>query len=387
MTSKSERKTENLVRDKLRGFGYYEPENGITVEEQKSEIAKVKTLLSKASKNAKGNAGYPEFIISNRKDTAFLVVFECKPDVKKHESPARDKPVECAVDGVLHYAKHLAKHYTVLAVAVSGATASAMKVSNFLVPAGSTEAKELVNESGVQVTDIISYDDYYRLASFDPDVAKKRHSDLLAFSKELHELIWTKAKISEEDKPLLVSGTLIALMNASFMKTFGALPAEDVQEAWLGAIKKELDKADIPQAKKDTMLQPYSTIAVHPNLGKPDTKTAKEYPDGVFKEIISRICENVWPYINVYHDFDVVGQFYGEFLKYTAGDKKALGIVLTPRHVAELFSLIANVGPESKVLDICAGTGGFLISAMQHMLKKAVTEDERTGLYAVLCGT
>lgn len=376
----SERKTETLVRDQLRALGYNQPDNGITVEEQKSEIAKVKTLLSKASKNSKGNAGYPEFIISNNKDTVFLIVFECKPDVKKHVSVNRDKPVEYAVDGALHYAKHLAKHYTVLAVAVTGVTESAMKVSNFLIPAGGTQAKELVNESGIPVTEIISYDNYYRLASFDPDVAKKRHSDLLAFSKELHELIWTKAKISEEDKPLLVSGTLIALMNAPFMKTFNALPAEDVQDAWLGAIKKELDKADIPQAKKDTMLQPYSTIAVHPNLGRPDSKTAKEYPDGVFKEIISRICDNVWPYINVYHDFDVVGQFYGEFLKYTAGDKKALGIVLTPRHVAELFSLIANVGPDSKVLDICAGTGGFLISAMQHMLKKAVTEEERTDI-------
>lgn len=376
----NERKTESLVRDKLRALGYYEPDNGITTEEQKSEIVKVKTLLSKASKNAKGNAGYPEFVISNRKDTAFLIVFECKPDVKKHESPARNKPVDYAVDGVLHYSRHLAKQYTVLAVAVSGSTSSSMKVSNFLIPAGSAEAKELVNESGTPVTDIISYDDYYRLASFDPDVAKKRHSDLLAFSKELHELIWTKAKISEEDKPLLVSGTLIAFMNTTFIKTFSALPSEEIQEAWLGAIKKELDKADIPQAKKDTMLQPYSTIAVHPNLGKPDSKTAKEYPDGVFKEIISRICDNVWPYINVYHDFDVVGQFYGEFLKYTAGDKKALGIVLTPRHVAELFSLIANVGPKSKVLDICAGTGGFLISAMQQMLKKAVTEEERNDI-------
>lgn len=373
----NERKTEELVRTKLRALGYNAPNNGITIEEQKSEIVKVKNLLAKASKNEKGNQGYPEFIISNKKDTAFLIVFECKPDVKKHESAARDKPVEYAVDGALHYAKHLSKHYTVLAVAVSGSTESSMKVTSFLIPAGSAEVKELVTESGVPVTEIISYDDYYRLASFDPDVAKKRHSDLLAFSKELHELIWTKAKISEEDKPLLVSGTLIALMNAPFMKTFGALPAEDMQEAWLGAIKKELDKADIPQAKKDTMLQPYSTIAVHPNLGMPDSKTAKEYPDGVFKEIITRICDNVWPYINVYHDFDVVGQFYGEFLKYTAGDKKALGIVLTPRHVAELFSLIANVGPESKVVDICAGTGGFLISGMQHMLKKAITEDER----------
>ena len=33
-------------------------------------------------------------------------------------------------------------------------------------PEGGTDAKELVNESGVPVTDIISYDDYYRLASF-----------------------------------------------------------------------------------------------------------------------------------------------------------------------------------------------------------------------------
>ena len=307
-------------------------------------------------------------------------MFECKPDVKKHQSKDTDKPVEFAVDGALHYAKHLSKHYTVLAVAVSGSTASSLKISNFLVAAGTTEVKELVNEAGMPVTDIIPYDDYYRLASFDPDVAKKRHSDLLSFSKELHELIWTKAKVSEEDKPLLVSGTLIALMNVPFIKTFSALAAEDLQEAWLGAIKKELDKADIPQAKKDTMLQPYSTIAVHPNLGSPDSKTAKEYPDGVFKEIITRISDNVWPYINIFHDFDVVGQFYGEFLKYTAGDKRALGIVLTPRHVAELFSLIANVGPDSKVLDICAGTGGFLISAMQHMLSKAITDEERTDI-------
>jgi hypothetical protein len=46
----NERKTESLVRDRLRALGYNNPDNGVTVEEQKSEIAKVKTLLSKASK-------------------------------------------------------------------------------------------------------------------------------------------------------------------------------------------------------------------------------------------------------------------------------------------------------------------------------------------------
>ncbi len=289
----SERITENLVRDGLLSLGYNAQDNGVTIELQKSEIAKVKSLLSKASKNDKGNSGYPEFIISNLKDPNFLIVFECKPDVRKHESANRDKAVEYAVDGVLHYAKHLSKHYTVLAVAVSGTTENTLKISNFLHPAGAVSPKPLVNEAGLDVDKIIPFDDYYRLAAFDPDVAKKRHSDLLAFSRELHELIWTKAKIPEEDKPLLVSGTLIALMNASFMKTFASLPAEDMQEAWLGAIKKEFDKADILQGKKNTMLQPYSNIASYPNLARPDTRLAKEYPDGVFKEIISRINNNL----------------------------------------------------------------------------------------------
>ncbi|WP_248290966.1 HsdM family class I SAM-dependent methyltransferase [Pseudoalteromonas arctica] len=372
----SERITENLVRDSFRELGYYTAENGISIEEQKSEIVKIKKLLSKASKNNKGNKGYPEFIISNKLDHNFLIVFECKPDLKKHQSNNLDKPVDYAVDGVLHYAKFLSKDYIVLAVAVSGSTVSNLKISNYIFASNDGSYTELKNEHSQPVEQLLSFDDYYRLASFDPVVAKKRHEDLISFSRELHELIWTKAKVSEEDKPLLVSGTLIALMNNAFQKTYKALDSDDIQDAWLSAIKKELDKAEIPQGKKDTMIQPYTTIAVHPNLGRPDSKTAKEYPEGVFKEVIDSINDNVWPFINIYHDFDVVGQFYGEFLKYTGGDKKALGIVLTPKHIAELFSLIADVSKHDVVLDICAGTGGFLISAMQKMLRTAYTEQE-----------
>jgi len=50
---------------------------------------------------------------------------------------------------------------------------------------------------------------------------------------------------------------------------------------------------------------------------------------------------------------------------------------LTPRHVTELFALLANVQKDSRVLDICAGTGGFLISAMHQMFKRAVTTKEQ----------
>lgn len=373
----NERITENYVRERLRENAYYKADNGVVIEEQKSQIKRVQNLLKTASKANTGKGGYPEFIITWESDPNFLIVVECKADTKYHESPDLDKPKDYAVDGVLHYAKRLSKEYTVLALAVSGASDDFTKVSNYLIPCGSNEHKLLTNEDGVEVQNILSFEDYYRLASFDPQVERKRHSDLLAFAKDLHELIWTAAKISEEDKPLLVSGTLIALMNQPFLNSFQYYNAEDMPRKWLEAIKDELDRADIPQAKKDTMLQPYAGVAGQPNLGKPDSKAAKKYPKGVLYEVVKDINDNVWPFISVYHNFDVVGHFYGEFLKYTAGDKKALGIVLTPRHITELFCDIADVTKNDTVIDICAGTGGFLISAMHRMLKTAMTEEER----------
>ena len=374
---KNERITENIVRERLRGSGYYKAENGITIEEQKSQISRVQSLLKSSSKSLTGNGGYPEFIITWEADANFILVIECKADIRYHSSPELNKPKDFAVDGVLHYAKHLSKDYTVLAIAVSGTLEDGVKISNFLIPCGTKEHKPLTNESGFNVAEILSFKEYYRLASFDPLVERKRHSDLLSFAKDLHELIWTAAKISEEDKPLLVSGTLIALMNQPFLNTFRYYSAEDMPRKWLEAIKDELDRADIPQAKKDTMLQPYASVAGQPNLGKPDSKISKKYPKGVLYEVIKDVNDNVWPFISVYHNFDVVGHFYGEFLKYTGGDKKALGIVLTPKHITELFCEIAGVNKKDTVIDICAGTGGFLISAMHKMLKTAITEEER----------
>jgi len=184
------------------------------------------------------------------------------------------------------------------------------------------------------------------------------------------------AKLTESEKPLLVSGTLIALKNKAFAKSYDAYKPEELQKEWMRVIKEEFKKAEIPNSKEYSITQPYSSIAVHPNL----SKSQKKFPKGVLFELIKMLNEKVWPFISVYHDFDVVGQFYGEFLKYTGGDKKALGIVLAPRHVTELFALLANVQKDSKVLDICAGTGGFLISAMHQMFKKAETKEDKESI-------
>lgn len=372
----NERITENLVRDMFRDFKYFSTENDIIVEEQKSQIEEVVKLLRGASKSGGPGKGAPEFIVSSKSSPDFLIIVECKPLTKQHQSKNMDKPVEYAVDGVLHYAAKLSKSFNVIAVAASGQTKSSLKISTFLHPKGSPDYKVLTNESQVPITTVIPFEDYIRLGSFDFEVERNRHDDLMAFSRDLHDFMRDHAKLTESEKPLVVSGTLIALRNTPFAKSYGEYSPEELQKQWMHVISNEIQKAEIPQAKKSNMTQPYSSIAVHPELGKATDK----YPKGVLNELIKRLNEKVWPFISVYHDFDVVGQFYGEFLKYTGGDKKALGIVLTPRHITELFSLLANVKKTDKVLDICAGTGGFLISAMQQMLKQAVTEEERNNI-------
>jgi type I restriction enzyme M protein len=374
----NERKTENIIRDSLRNLNYYDSDCLTRVEEQKSETEAIKRLLKSASKTGKGGKGAPEFIISDSDTPDFLVVIECKADIKHHESVNRDNPVGFAVDGALNYAENLAKGFNVIAIAASGQTPSQLKISTFLHPKGATKAKELLTKSGKAISEIIPWNDYIEHGTFDPAIQTLRHDELMAFSRELHDFMRNYAKLTESEKPLLVSGTLIALQNAAFTKSFDAYTPEDLQKQWFKVINEEIDKADLPQAKKYNMNQPYSNIAVAPALGKPsDAKTAAKYPKGVLYELIKNLNEKVRPFISIYHDFDVVGQFYGEFLKYTGGDKKALGIVLTPRHVTDLFARLANVNKSSTVLDICAGTGGFLVSAMFHMMRHAVTKEEK----------
>lgn len=380
----SERKTENLVRDALRNLNYYDEDNGITIEEQKSENATIKKLLKSASKTGGRGAGYPEFIIQSSKTKDFIIIVECKLSTKFHESPSMDRVKDFAVDGVLHYASFIAKEYNVIAVAVSGQNFSEAKISTFLFPKKSTTPKELTNTAGTPIDKIIPFEEYIKHGTYDKDVERRRYDDLMAFSRELHEFMREHARLTESEKPLLVSGTLLALRNKVFAKSYSDYEVNELPKAWFDAIKEEMKKANIPNSKNYNMTQPYSSIAVHPELGK----STKNNPKGNLYELIHMLNERVWPFISVYHNFDVVGQFYGEFLKYTGGDKKALGIVLTPRHIAELFALLANAKKDSKVLDICCGTAGFLVASMSEMMRSAITDEERnrikdTGLIGV----
>lgn len=387
--AKTERVTENLVRKALRAAKYEDPKMEIRIEEQKSGIEAVQRSLAKASKTGGGGIGSPEFIVSQKDHPDFLIIIECKADIKNHASNVVDqilagndleeddasmvkRVVRFGVDGALHYAQFLSRDFSVIAVAVSGQTKSSLKVSAFLHAKGANHARRLFAPEGAAIEAIIPWADFIRAATFDPLVRKLRFDELMGFSRTLHNFMRDHAKLTEGEKPLLVSGTLIALRNEGFVKSFDNYKGKELQKLWFDTIKAEFASAAIPKAKVTNMVQPYSSLFVHPELGRPTTS----YPKSPLHEIIRMLAEKVWPFFGLYKEFDIVGQFYGEFLKYTGGDGKGLGIVLTPRHITELFALLANVNKDSKVLDLCAGTGGFLISAMHQMNRTAVTEED-----------
>jgi len=361
-TLANERNTEAIVRDHLKNHGV----DGMVVDEQIPSIARVKAALKEASKRGTG-VGKPEFIVTFVDALNLIIVVECKADPKFHESAGRDRPADYAVDGVLHYAAFLAaKKFDVVALAVSGTSANDLRVSTFRQLAGAPAAELLPSPHG-PVDRLIPVAEYRKLLDFDPAVRARTQAELMAYSRKLHNFMRDYAKLSEAEKPLIVSGILLALKDRPFKHSWRDFdPEKDLAPQLFGAIERTAKAADFRERKREIMLAPYAFITTHPELSRVSVGGNSPLFD-----LIDGIEQEVAPFLDVYNDVDVIGQFYGEFLRYTGGDKKGLGIVLTPRHITDLFARIANVGVNDVVVDTCAGTGGFLIASMAIMDQQA----------------
>jgi len=348
----NERKTESIVRR------HFEKFENIVIEEQKSDFGKITKLLKNASKKGEKH-GSPEFIIHFIENTDFIIVVECKASVSRHESKSHENYSEYAVDGVLLYASFLSKEYDVLAIAVSGENAKELKVSHFLHLKGESKAFEIFGDKLLEPNNYLT--GYLR----SPEKFRQDYSSLLSFSKDLNETLHSK-KIKESQRSLLISGILIALENDAFQVSYKRhTNPENLADILVDTISYELKNANLLSKKLENLKNAYNFIRTH---------TALSGEENVLSDLIESIDSNVNTFIKTHKYIDVLGQFYIEFLKYANSDS-GLGIVLTPPHITELFCELAGVNKDSIVFDNCTGTGGFLISAMSAMVKKAKDDD------------
>ncbi len=310
-------------------------------------------------------AGRPEFIIRLNGDAADLLVIECKLDKTKHASSKNLNggsdllPVDFAEDGVIHYMKGLSKEFNVIGLAISGG-AEPLQITTFMVLRGG-EVNRLKNKT------ILARHDYLTILRNSAGYGQKSEEEIIGFARSLHNYLRDEMELSDQLKPLIVSGILLGLKQTAFEQGYRNYDNQDkLANGLYTSILETLKDAKIDEEKRDAMMTNYSFIKTH--------KPVKEH----LKETIARIYRNLFFAMQPHSSLDFLGSFYGEFLRYSGGDQKGLGIVLTPRHVTELFAELANLDADkSVVLDICAGSAGFLIAAMAHMIGDAANNSKK----------
>lgn len=365
-------------------FGYVFPQGDV------ADIDKIEFLLKKAggkpkeceiddfSKGGNGKAK-PEYIITFDDDIHTIIVVECKNSVARHSSQNLNHPRDFAVDGVLYYAKYLKEEYNVIAVAVSGTRKDRMRADAFHWLKGQNTYSPLTKARDI----ILEPRNYMELVKGNRLQKSYSLDEIRETAINMHDYL-REIKVTEAHKPIFIAGILIALNDEDFLKSYAALTSyKAVMQNIQNAIENVLTASDIKSGRISYIKQVFKIL-------QDNTKFA-EIPRGHHKSItwyIEQLEMKIKPMMD-YADstVDALGVFYHEFIKYSGGDGSGLGIVLTPQHLTEFMCDLAGVNKNRRVVDICCGSGSFLVTAMSKMFRQAnlgETEQIRqNGLYGV----
>ena len=386
----NERYSENLVLESMdvklgkNSFGYVFPQGETGNFDEIDKLLKdmggkpAVCELSDMSTTGTGKAK-PEYIVTFDSDKNTILLVECKKSTKDHESINKNMPSKYAVDGALFYAKHLKDEYNVLAVAVSGTSKENVKVNTFYWKKGFETPQELKKAKDT----ILEPLNYLNLANGKKMERKFSLQEIRELSQIMHEKL-RQIKISEKDKPIFVAGILIALQNNDFRSDWNNISKfNNLIDSMIGAIDKTLDSSDIKREKIEAIKSSFRRIKSNEKL-----KTIQLGESGSLAWFIEQLEVRILPMMNHYeYTEDALSIFYHEFIKYSATDGKGLGIVLTPKHLTDFMCKLGDINKQSRVVDICCGSGSFLVTAMGLMCKDAnaseIADIKKNGLYGV----
>lgn len=359
---------------------------------QGSENAEIDKALKSASKNQKGNVGFPEFVaivkdfvlvIEDKPDRANLALYENTDVSVVGEQPMLDLTANAtknyALNGALFYANHIINNTSfkkVFAFGNAGDSKHHIIKPLFVGEYGYTDLPEVQTFENFSETNIEDY--YNRVVRGEEPPENIQLDFILKKAKELHEYLRNYGSLGEDEKPLVVSAILLALRE---QKRSGfhldSLTGDTVDtdgDKLYKQLENSLKAARVkPEVKLKQVLNQFTLIKdrpklneIHPALDKTPLKYFTEYlNENIFKAVMANMAE------------DFLGRFYGEFVSYSGGDGQALGVVLTPRHITELFCELVDIKPDDVIFDPCCGTGGFLVSGMHRMLRNAKNEEEQ----------
>lgn len=380
--AKKEARTDLWVYDLLK-------QAKIKLDPQGSSVIEINEALKTASKKGTGKVGFPEYV-GVVKD--YLLIIEDKADIGRHVkldgkgriSTEITAITDYAVNGALFYGKHLIQNTTYNKVIAFGVSGDEKKHKISPIYIDETEYyRELPEVESFISFSVDNIDEYYVREVLKEDTDKEKElAEILKDAAELHEDLRNYGSLKDTDKPLIVSGILLALRESEFKNfSISDLTGDEIKtdgQKIYDAIKDNLKRSKVaPEVKKDKILSQFAIIKDTVKLNEIEPKLEKT-PLKHYAEFLDKKIYKTIRYTNSAEDY--LGRFYGEFMSYSGGDGQTLGIVLTPKHITQLFCDILDLQANDIVFDPCCGTAGFLIAAMHNMLQKASDENRKKNI-------
>lgn len=351
-----------------------------------SDIKEIQDALKTASKKGTSKVGFPEF---TAKIGEFIIVIENKADEDKqalYEDSEKTKLktavkalTDYAENGALHYAQQIVQKTTfkkVFAFGCSGDEKHHTIRPIFVDENGYKLLSHVENFLNFTEENILNYYRQEILGEIPPEELELE--EILAKAKELHEALRNYGQLGDSEKPLVVSAILLALSEKTF--NIATLSGDDQKtdgQILYDYISTYMNRVKVtPSTKKEKVLAQFNIIKDRAILNQIDNRL-KKTPLRYFTEYLKN---NILRSVKANTAEDVLGRFYGEFISFSGGDGQTLGVVLTPKHITELFCDLVDIKSTDRVFDPCCGTSGFLIAAMHKMLSQVEDETDKENI-------
>lgn len=334
----------------------------------------VQECLDVSSKSGKGFRGEPDLIYLNEKKK-LLILIENKPSIKDHISKLGNNPKSFAVDGIKHYLSFFTteklkklkptigkyfENWSIIGIAFSG---DINDIYNHLITTFLITNDEIKN---IETNEILDEEDY--LAFFENIDLENISKNISKSSREINRLL---RALDSQKRPVLLSALMICLydrdnVSNDFKNSYSNWTTANIIRNIPTTILDILSNEGIDNEKIEVLVNELAFIKTDNDLISTD----------ILKEILKELEDNVIPLFNKKTNYDIIGKFYEEFLRYAGVANVKKGIVLTPSHITKLFTELIDIKTNDVILDTCCGTGAFLISGMN----KLVTEIENSNL-------
>lgn len=337
--------------------------------EENTENKYIKKILEHSSKNKNGNIGLPDYLYVNEKKR-LLIMIELKSTISKHEKeaiPEIKHYLSCFIprtletygvyDTDVNNALNELKKWNILGIAISGdiEVEYSYRIDTFGIKIDTIE--------DMNINEIHNEDDY--LALFENLNLEEISTRISQASSRINNLLYS---VKEDKRPTLLSILLISLYESKninnvniFREQFEKYTPKQLMKQ-IGIVVPEIlgeDGENLPIEKIEMIMREFNTFENEKDLLETDT----------IKTILTILKNNVIPLFDTRNNYDIIGKFYQEFLRYAGIVDVQSGIILTPEHISELFTNLVDMKKDDVIFDSCCGTGSFLIAAMNRLME------------------